>query len=656
MIPTSEIPVSPGARLLASRFGALHLFILLFVVVSFVIRVILSLKALDTLDPSFINLVMIEASGLLFDILAAFYFSIPLILYLIFLPDRILRHPVQRLLFKLVYFCALYVLIFNGVSEWIFWDEFGVRYNFIAVDYLVYTHEVIGNIRQSYPVPKLLSAILVATFAIGWLIQRRGWLDPTFAALTTLRERGRRGSLYLIVPLIAFVAIDQDLSEVSNNRYHNELAKNGIYSLFSAFIHNELPYEVFYLQRDDREMAARVRERLRVSPDTKPLDAIDPLDIARSIVHPGPEKRLNVIQLTIESMSAEYMALFGNQENITPNLDRLAKESLTFTNLYATGNRTDRGMESLVLSVPPTPGRSKVKRPDNEDLFSSGDLFKRRGYDTRFIYGGYGYFDNMNHFFGHNGFEVVDRTLLDASEITHENIWGVADEDLFRRTVREADRAHADGKPFYYFVMTTSNHRPFTYPAGRIDIPSPGGRQGGVKYTDWAIGEFIAQARKRPWFDDTLFIITADHCAGSAGKTELPVHRYHIPLMIHAPRHVPVRMESALMSQIDITPTILGLLNFSYTSRFFGQDIFQTPPEARRAFIGTYQKLGFIMGDRLTVLSPQHQSSFYRFERRVGDERQVLQKEEDVEGLRDAIAFYQTANIMRKKGLDKKIP
>ncbi|MBF0260944.1 MAG: sulfatase-like hydrolase/transferase [Magnetococcales bacterium] len=646
----------PGVRLLASRFGALHLFILLFLVLSFVTRVILSVKTFDTLDPSLINLVMIEASGLLFDTLAAFYFSIPLILYLIALPDRILRHPVQGVLFKLVYFCALYVLIFNGVSEWIFWDEFGVRYNFIAVDYLVYTHEVIGNIRQSYPVPKLLSAILVATLAIGWLIQRRGWLEPTFSAITTLRERGRQGSLYLIVPLVAFVAIDQDLSEVSNNRYHNELAKNGIYSLFSAFIHNELPYEVFYLQHDDREMAAQVRERLRVSPDTKPLDAIDPLDIARAIVHPGAEKRLNVIQLTIESMSAEYMALYGNQEHITPNLDRLANESLTFTNLYATGNRTDRGMESLVLSVPPTPGRSKVKRPDNEDLFSSGDLFKRRGYDTRFIYGGYGYFDNMNHFFGHNGFEVVDRTLLDASEITHENIWGVADEDLFRRTIREADRAHADGKPFYYFVMTTSNHRPFTYPAGRIDIPAPGGRQGGVKYTDWAIGEFLAQARKRPWFDDTVFVITADHCAGSAGKTELPVHRYHIPLMIHAPKHVPARFESALMSQIDITPTILGLLNFSYTSRFFGQDIFQTPPEARRAFIGTYQKLGLIVGDRLTVLSPQHQASFYRFERKMGDERQVLQKEEDGEGLRDAIAFYQTANTMRKKGLDKKIP
>ncbi|MBF0416751.1 MAG: sulfatase-like hydrolase/transferase [Magnetococcales bacterium] len=656
MFATSDDPLSPGARFLASRFGALHLFIALFLTISLVIRVILGLKALDTLDPSFSGLLLVVASGVLYDTLAAFYFSIPLILYLIFLSDRIFHHPAQRLFFKAIQFCALYVLLFNGVSEWIFWDEFGVRYNFIAVDYLVYTHEVIGNIRQSYPVPQLLSAIFVVTLALAWLIQRRGWLEPSFAAITTLRERGRLGSLYLIVPLVAFVAIDQDLTEVSNNRYHNELAKNGIYALFSAFIHNELPYEVFYLQRDEREMAARVRERLHVSPDTRPMERVDPLDIARSIVNPGPEKRLNVIQLTIESMSAEYMTLFGNQEKITPNLDRLAQESLTFTSLYATGNRTDRGMESLVLSVPPTPGRSKVKRPDNEDLFSSGDLFRRRGYDTRFIYGGYGYFDNMNYFFGHNSFEVVDRTRLDASEITHENIWGVADEDLFRRTIREADRAHADGKPFYYFVMTTSNHRPFTYPAGRIDIPSPGGRQGGVKYTDWAIGEFIAEARKRPWFDDTLFVITADHCAGSAGKTELPVYRYHIPLMIYAPLQVSARMESALMSQIDITPTILGLLKFSYTSRFFGQDIFQTPPEARRAFIGTYQKLGLIREERLTVLSPQQQASFYRFTRKIGDERQVLQKEEDGEGLLDAIAFYQTANTMRKKGLDKRIP
>ncbi|MBF0272016.1 MAG: sulfatase-like hydrolase/transferase [Magnetococcales bacterium] len=656
---TTPLPgptVSHSSRLLSRRFGGLYLFIGLFLAISMVIRLVLGVKTFDTLDPSPGGLLLILASGLFYDFLAALYFSIPFTLYLTALPDRIFNHRLHRVVYYLWYGVALYILVFNGVAEWIFWDEFGVRFNFIAVDYLVYTHEVIGNIRQSYPVPLLLAAILAVTLLIFGGVWRAGWLQPDFAAITTFRQRLRQGALFLLLPPVCFMVVDSSLSEVSGNRFHNELAKNGIYALFSAFIHNELEYERFYLQRDEKETAARVRELLLSTPDAKPLPHSDPLDIARTITNPGPEKRLNVIQLTIESMSAEYLGFFGNPEGLTPNMDRLAKESLTFTNLYATGNRTDRGMESLVLSVPPTPGRSKVKRPNNEDLFSSGYLFRQRGYDTRFIYGGYGYFDNMNHFFGHNSFDVVDRTQLDASEISHENIWGVADEDLFKRTIREADRAFADGKPFYYFVMTTSNHRPFTYPAGRIDIPSPGGRQGGVKYTDWAIGDFLARAKQRPWFDNTVFVITADHCAGSAGKTELPVNRYHIPLMIHAPRHIAPRLEEGLTSQIDITPTVLGLLNFSYPSRFFGQDIFKTPPESRRAFIGTYQKLGMITGDRLTVLSPQNQSSFYQFVRGWGRERQERLKQEDPQGLKDAISFYQTANTMRKKGLDKRIP
>ncbi|MBF0096488.1 MAG: LTA synthase family protein [Magnetococcales bacterium] len=647
---------APATGFFTARFGALHLFLVLFLAMALATRILLGIKAFDTLDPSLSNLLRIAASGLLYDLLAALYFAVPLTLYLIILPDRMLHGRLHKFFFQFLFFCTIYLLYFNAVAEWIFWDEFGVRYNFIAVDYLVYTNEVIGNIRQSYPVPLLLSAILLLSLATAWLMRQHRWLASTFAATTALAARIRQGALYLLIPLLAFFTVDQGLSEVSPNRFHNELAKNGVYSLFSAFINNELPYEVFYLQHDNVQAAARVRELLLQSTDSKPLADIDPLDIARQIVNPGPEKRLNVILLTIESMSAEFMALFGNKNNLTPNLDRLAKESLTFTNLYATGNRTDRGMESLVLSVPPTPGRSKVKRPDNEDLFSTGALFKARGYDTRFLYGGYGYFDNMNYFFGHNGFEVTDRTQMEASEITHENIWGVADENLFNRTIREADRAHAQGNPFHFFVMTTSNHRPFTYPPERIDIPSPGGRQGGVKYTDWAIGAFMQQAKQRPWFDDTLFIITADHCASSAGKTELPVFRYHIPLLVHAPRHVASRFEGALMSQIDIMPTIFGLLQFSYTSRFFGQDIFQTPATARRAFIGTYQKLGMIQEERLTVLSPQQQASFYRFTRDAGKEQQKLQTERDGDGLRDAISFYQTANTMRKMRLDKKLP
>ncbi|MBF0296614.1 MAG: sulfatase-like hydrolase/transferase [Magnetococcales bacterium] len=642
-------------KLLATRFGGLYLYGVLFVVLAFVIRLVLFAGAIDDLELSVSAILRIFATGLFYDLVAFSYFSILFTFYLMLVPNRMFRHPAHRVFYQFLYFVSIYILIFNGVSEWIFWDEFGVRYNFIAVDYLVYTTEVIGNIRQSYPVPTLLTAILLATVGIWWLIRKKGWLLPAFAAEQTLRERAWHGGLLLIAPLVFYAAVDHSLAESNRNRFHAELAKNGIYAIFSAFLNNELEFDRFYLKLEEREAFARVRKLLS-GPQAPLMSRDDPLDITRAVRYEGAEKRLNVIYLTIESMSAEYMALFGNRGGLTPNMDRIAQESLTFTSLYATGTRTDRGMESIVLSIPPTPGRSKVKRPNNEDLFSVGFLFKQRGYDTRFIYGGYGYFDNMNYFFSHNGFGVVDRTQLDASEITMENVWGVADEDLFRRVIKEADRAHDASKPFFHFVMTTSNHRPFTYPEGRIDIPSPGGREGGVKYTDWAIGKFLEQARGRPWFDDTLFVIMADHCAGSAGKTELPVVKYHIPLMIYAPRHIAPRMVDFLTSQVDITPTVMGLLNWSHASRFFGQDVLRSAPESRRAFIGTYQKLGYINGNFLTVLSPLQKSSYYRFERGIGRERQERIAQVDEEALKATIAFYQTANSMRLRGLDKRIP
>lgn len=641
-------------KILTTRFGGFYLFIGFFLFFSLIIRFFLLVKTFDSIEFSLLALLQIFGIGVFYDCIAAINFGVLLVLYLIFIPDRIFKLSIHRFFYSIFFFFIFYLLIFDGVAEWIFWDEFGVRYNFIAVDYLVYTHEVIGNIRQSYPVPLLLTIIFIITAIIWYFIKQRGWFDLSFATISPFKQRISHGFIILTLPGLLYLGVDQSLAENIPNRFNSELAKNGIYSLFSAFINNELEYDRFYLKQEDQQAFARVRQLL-ITPNAK-LIHDDPFDITRMVKNSGPEKHLNVIYLTIESMSAEFMGLFGNTENWTPNLDLLAKESLTFTNLYATGNRTDRGMESLVLSIPPTPGRSKVKRPNNEDLFSVGFLFQERGYDTQFIYGGYGYFDNMNYFFGHNGFGVVDRTQLDATEITQENIWGVADEDLFRRTLKEADRAYAIKKPFFHFVMTTSNHRPFTYPDGRIDIPSPGGRAGGVKYTDWAIGKFIQQAKSHPWFKDTVFVIMADHCAGSAGKTELPVARYHIPLMIYSPAHIAPRMEEALTSQIDITPTVLGLLNWSYATRFYGQDILRSLPETRRAFIGTYQKLGLITQDRLTVLSPQHKASFYQFVRGWGKESQQLLSLKDSTSLQDAISFYQTTNTMRLKGLDKKLP
>ena len=335
---------------------------------------------------------------------------------------------------------------------------------------------------------------------------------------------------------------------------------------------------------------------------------VGPGGIARWIRNPLPERRLNVVLVSVESLSAEYSGSYGRKDTLTPQLDALAQHSLVFSDLWATGTRTVRGLEALSLSVPPTPGESIVKRERNEGLFTLGEVFRGKGYDAQFLYGGYGAFDNMNHFFGSNGYEVHDRTEIADKDIHHANIWGVADEDLYTMAMKRFDADAAAGRPFFAHVMTTSNHRPYTFPAGRGPWPQ-GRRESAVAYTDWAIGDFLRRASTHAWFRHTLFVITADHCASSGGIAALPAFRYRIPLWIYAPGgQVEAGRFERMTSQIDIPPTVLGLLGMDYYSQFYGVDVMQQPPGRERAFIGNYQLLGYLRGGKLVQLSPHRKT------------------------------------------------
>jgi membrane-anchored protein YejM (alkaline phosphatase superfamily) len=126
-----------------------------------------------------------------------------------------------------------------------------------------------------------------------------------------------------------------------------------------------------------------------------------------------------------------------------------------------------------------------------------------------------------------------------------------------------------------------------------------------VQYTDWAIGDFIDRARTRAWFDDTLFIFVADHCASARGKTELPIDRFHIPMLVYAPRHVAPERIDQVASQIDVAPTLLALLGFSYDSRFFGQDILTAGRTNPRALLANYQTVGYLENGVLVELRPK---------------------------------------------------
>jgi phosphoglycerol transferase MdoB-like AlkP superfamily enzyme len=645
-------------RLLNNYYSPAFLIGFIAVAISTVTRLLLLIKSASGVDWTFGNIAGLFAIGLFYDLVIACYVAIPLLLHLWFMNDKMYQ-KVGRWLVPLVYlvlislllfsskvndfngalrdvfvalftarllmylgllfagqrfrqqwrkwvlliemFVITYVLLFNAISEYFFWDEFSTRYNFIAVDYLVYTNEVVGNIRESYPLGWIIAGVATLAAAIIWLVRK-----PVLRSLAHRPGFAKRSIValaFLVIPVLTALLVTNNLRKFSDNQYVNELAGNGTFEFGTAFRHNELDFFSFYSTLPDQEAFSILRKQLEAPNASFTSD--DPFNIERAIAYAEPEKRMNVVMISVESLSGNFMKAFGSTQNITPQLDSLASEGLFFTNLYSSGTRTVRGLEALALSIPPTPGQSIVKRPENENLFSLGSVFQSKGYATEYIYGGYGYFDNMNYFFSNNGYRVIDREAIKPENVHYANVWGVADEDLFTLALQQMDSNYAAQKPFFSQVMTVSNHRPYTYPDGRIDIPpSTQSREGAVKYTDYAIGRFLREAKQKPWFNNTIFVIVADHCASAAGNVALPVTGYHIPMLIYSPNNITPAKVEKLTAQIDIAPTILGLLKFSYKSKFFGQDIFTLPADKERAFISTYQGLGYLRNGRLVIQSP----------------------------------------------------
>ncbi|EXF43327.1 sulfatase [Pseudomonas sp. BAY1663] len=587
-----------------------------------------------------LDLLRIYAEGSLYDLAYLAFAAVPLALYLALCPPRIWASRWHRLGLRMLVVPSLYAMLFTAVAEWLFWDEFGVRFNFIAVDYLVYSDEMIRNIMESYPIYTLLSLLAGLSLVLGLALQR---LVGRALDAPGLTWRGGAGMLAGVtgMALAGAMVVGQDFPRsAAGNPYQRELASNGPYQFFAAFRNNELDYPQFYATLPERNVASQLRAEVS-APNARFIGS-DPLDIRRMIDNPGSPRQLNIVLVTIESLSAKYLGSFGDPRGLTPNLDALRQQSLFFNNFYATGTRTDRGLEAITLSVPPTPGRSIVKRIGRESGFASlGQQLRAQGYDSVFLYGGRGYFDNMSAFFGGNGYRVVDQSSANEADIHFKNAWGMADEDLYTLALREADADHAVGKPFLLQLMTTSNHRPYTYPDGRIDIASGDGREGAVKYADYAIGKFLEQARGRPWFANTLFVFVADHTAGSAGAQDLPVASYHIPLFVYAPALVEPREVDGVASQIDIAPTLLGLLNLDYVSTFFGRDLLHDATRPGRALIGNYQHLGLFDGKDLAILSPRRGIRRHDDALHSSHESQALLEDPLVQ--RD-VAYYQGAS------------
>lgn len=607
-------------------------------VVGTVLRVVLWWRFGLSAGVSGWTLPAILAGGLLNDLVVATYLLAPLALYVTLPADRWHYSKTNRCLLAAGSWLTLAFIAYLAFAEVYFFDEFDARFNLVAFDYLAYPTEVAGDLWQEYPVLRIaLASAVFATFVI-WMI--RHCFSSGHLTTVPFLKRLQPLVLHFAAVLLFGFFYPTDLLSLGSSRITNELVQNGISSFFRAAASSEIDYHAYYMSADSNEnLLLLERELARGGGQFSRLDEgrLDRRFPARA----NGLGRLNVVLVSSESFGAEFSRLYGSARDLTPDFDAYAQQGLWFSRTYASGTRTVRGLEALASSIPPIPTVSILRRPGNEGIATWGAVMRSLGYHTSFLYGGYGYFDNMNYFFSRNGFDVLDRSAIDS--VRFENIWGVSDEDLFDRSLAHFDQMHAAGKPFFSIIMTTSNHKPFTFRPGleKLGIPeSGGGRAAGVRYADYALGQFLQHAHDHPWFDDTIFVVVADHGARVYGAEQIPLRTYEIPLMIYAPKHIKPQRVDTLMTQIDVAPTVLGLLGLPYEAPFFGQDVFSVPPEHRIAFFNHNHDVAIYRDGHLVVFGLKNEVHHYHYDPAT-DSYEPAARDAGLERL--GIAYYQTA-------------
>lgn len=585
--------------------------------------------------------------GELYDLEVALWLALPAVLVLALLPSRWAARTAVRWVLAAGFFAAFFGVFFVSLAEVFFFQEFDGRFNFVAVDYLIYPHEVLVNIWQSYPTGWLLSAVAVVALASTW------WLTPHLGrALASPARWSRRlafAAWYVALVGTVTLLVPADLANVAHERALDEIADNGYHTFWQTLLGRDAPYEGLYLTRPNAEVMPRLH-RLLAEPAVAP-DSFDAASTRRHVRNAAPRRPMNVVVVLEESLGAEFVgALSPEGEGITPELDRLAAEGTLFTRAYSTGNRTIRAIEATTSSLPPLPGVSIVSRPASTGLFTLPQVLHDQGYQTGFIYGGRALFDGMGRYLRANGVDrVVDQN--DFASGSFSTAWGVADEVIFDRALVEMDRMEAAGRPFYALVLTVSNHRPYSFPDDRIELdPELGGRRNAVRYADWALGRFVDQARGHDFFGHTLFVLMGDHGARVYGSAEIPLASYRVPMLFLAPGVVPAGRVDTVASSLDVPPTVLGVLGTDYESRFFGRDLFRLPPGEGRALMTHNHHVALLAGDRMAVLGLHRTAAVYDCDLAASECQPSAGSPADASLVQDAVAYYTAADRLYRSG------
>jgi phosphoglycerol transferase MdoB-like AlkP superfamily enzyme len=586
--------------------------------------------------------------GLRIDALIASYLiALPLLAALL-LPNAFLRALRWPLAFYFTLGLTLLALL-EAISP-DFVAQYDARPNRLFVEYLGNSAEVLGTILRAYALQLAVLVMLVIAVAYGTLRLAARLVDSLWSW-----PAGRRVVLLLACVPLVFLGMRGTLRHrplnaamvaFSGQNLVNQLVLNSSYTTARAWydLRYERPPSALYGRMEESEVLERVGRYLDFTPE--PAAEGIPFLHTQPPAQPLSRPRNFVIVLE-ESLGAEFVGILGGLP-LTPCFDALSREGLLLTQLYCTGTRTVRGIEAVVSGFLPTPGQSVVKLSKSQaSFFTIAALLQRHGYATDFVYGGESHFDNMAAFFLANGFERAF-SEDDYDSPAFRGTWGVSDEDLMAKA-NELFVAHGE-RPFFALILTTTNHTPYEFPDGRIELhdPEKATRNNTVKYADYAIGELFRQARQERYYENTLWLVVADHDERTYGEDLVPLDKFHIPGLFLGPGVTPGTYER-VASQIDLAPTALALLGLETRHPMIGRDLLALPADVPgRAILQFNDVHAFLVGDRLAVHPGGAPPSCFRYD--FGAQR-LLPIADDPELIRDGLAHANLPGLLYERGL-----
>ncbi|MGJ8619488.1 MAG: LTA synthase family protein [Methylophilaceae bacterium] len=568
------------------------------------------------------QLLQVFLQGLRVDlILLGLIILIPLLLSPLF---TLLKAWRQWRYFTLVWLIiSITLIVFLEMASFGFIAEYDVRPNRLFIEYLKYPQEVMPMLWNGFRVhvflglgALLITIYLMVRLASPWLKQENQLANVRYWIL-----------LPLIIVLVAF-SIRSSLGHrpanpamfaITNDNMVNSLILNSPYSVFYAIynLKHEGQSSKVYGKMTPQEIMQEVEESRKTLQDKRSL-LNDPTFPTLTLQQPSRqrEKPLNIVIILEESLGATFVESLGGVP-VTPELEKLKQDGWWFENLYATGTRSVRGIEAVVAGFPPTPARSVVKLSLSQKNFTTlASILNGKGYTTEFIYGGESHFDNMRSFFMGNGFQQVIEEKDYVNPI-FVGSWGASDEDVFNRMHEQLTKHYASGKPFFTLAFSSSNHSPFEFPDGRIELydAEKATENNAVKYADYAIGEFFKKAKASDYYKDTLFLVVADHDIRVRGEDLVPVKNFHIPGVILG-ADLTAKSIKTVASQIDLPTTLLSLAGIEAKTPMIGRDLSSEPDDlAGRAMMQYKDNYAWMEGQALVVLRPEKEPTFGHYDK-----------------------------------------